>query len=99
MLYQPSEQAFRIELDGQPYTAELSGQKESCADFSLSMSGIYTAGDGDERYNFFLFEADLIEAGPKWKGEALIDIDWTNTDGTAGSVQDFSVYLVATQPQ
>ena len=98
MQYQPSEQAFRIELDGQPYIAELNGQKESCADFGLSISGIYTAADGDERYDF-VFEADLTEAGPKWKGEALIDIDWTFTDGTEGNVQDFSVYLVATQPQ
>ena len=98
MSYQPAEQSFRIEIDSQPFTAELSSSKENCAEFALSMSGLFTAAEGDERYEFSL-EAELMETGPKWKGDSLIDVDWSNTAGELGTVRDLSVYLVGAQPQ
>ena len=95
--YQPASREFRIEIDSQPFNAALTEAADSCSDFGLRMSGVYRAAGGDERYTFEL-AAELFEVGPKWKGEADIDLDWTHVDGTGGTVRGLSVYLLATEP-
>lgn len=98
MTYQPAQQELDIDIEEQPYAAELSGGKESCDDFTLTMGGIYLNSDGSERYDFTL-TGELSISGPKWTGTATADVDWSLSDGTEGSIHGLNVSMVATQPK
>ncbi len=84
--YVPSQNSVKVEIDGQPFTAEdFTRNADDCTNFTMSFAGTYLSSWGTR--HTFDWAGALAYSGPHISGTWSYSDTWTDPDsGESGSI-------------
>ncbi len=77
-------QQVKLEIDGQPFTADFAREPEDCTNFLLSFAGTYLSEAGTA--HSFSWEGEMAYQGPHIAGTWAYQDTWTG-QGMSGSIE------------